>query len=504
MKKIIVVFCTILLGLLSHISATPSFSENDLTPDKDSTKKIIYVIPVTGTIDLGLSSFIKRACLEAKEKKADAVVIKINTYGGRVDAADEIVAAIADLSPIPTFAYVTHSAWSAGALVAIACKEIIMQNGSSIGSAEPRIMGMPTSAQTTDEKIVSALRGKFKSTAEANGHSPKLAEAMVDMSIEIVQVEFNGELKLFTRGELDKLKEKHSKKLFKNEKVISAQKKLLNLTANESLRYGLSVKTVKTEKSFFDHVTHDIHEKGDTIKEARKVTPTLTWSENIVRFLTHPIVSPLLLSLGFLGILFELKMPGWGVSGTLGAVFIILFFWGHYLVGLADFADIGVFIIGVVFLLVELFYVPGFGILGITGIIFMVFGLVLTLVKNPFKFPSLEFGTALYTIAKAILITCVLGIVGFKFLPRTSIFKRIQLNAKESKDLGYQTKSLPENIQVGVMGTSHSVLRPSGRADFDRDTINVVTQGDFIDKDKKIKIVKIEGNKVFVEEVKEA
>ena len=138
---------------------------------------------------MGLSSFIKRAVAQAKEKKVDAVIIEIDTLGGRVDGADEIVMAIETLSPTPVYAYVTNTAWSAGALVAFSCDEIIMKKASSIGSAEPRTMsiGGISGQQATDEKMISALRAKFKATAEANNHSIKIAEAMVDKDIEIVQ-----------------------------------------------------------------------------------------------------------------------------------------------------------------------------------------------------------------------------------------------------------------------------------------------------------------------------
>jgi len=406
-------------------------------------QKTVYVIPVTGTIDLGLSAFIKRAVREAKEDKADAVVFKIDTFGGRIDAADEIVAAVADLSPLPTYAYVTHSAWSAGALIALACKEIIMNAGSSIGSAEPRFMGVSSSQEATDEKIISALRGKFKATAEANNHSPNLAQAMVDKEIELVQVEFKEKSLILTREQLEEKKQKEHKKYFKNERVISPKNKLLNLTAEEALQLRLSVLSVPNQEKFFEY----INSRLSAATQAQIISPTLTWSENLVRFLTHPIVSSLLLSLGFLGLLFELKMPGWGISGTLGALFIILFFWGHYLVGLADWADIAVFVIGVIFVIVEIMFIPGFGVLGITGIVFI--------------------------LGQAFIITFVLALLGFKFISRTNLFKRVLLNAAEDKGLGFQTKSLPEEISVGTIGLSKTMLRPSGRAVFKDRAIDV-------------------------------
>jgi len=465
-------------------------------------QKKVYVIPINGTIDLGLSAFVKRAAEQAKEKNVDAVVFDINTYGGRVDAADEMVTIIADISPIPTFAYVRHAAWSAGALLALACKDISMQTGASIGSAEPRIMGVANNPQTTDEKIVSALRAGFKATAEANNHSPNLAQAMVDINIELIQVEFDNQLLILTRSELNELKVKNPKKQIINEKIICKEKELLNLTANEALDLNLSNKTLSSQEDFLNYLKTKLDKNANNI-ELEIFTSNPTWSENIVRFLTHPIISPLLLSLGFLGILFELKMPGWGISGTLGVIFIILFFWGHYLVGLADFSDLGIFALGLILLVIEVLYIPGFGFIGFTGILFIFTGLILMLVKHPFTFPSLEFTNAFYTVARAFIITFLLGLLGIKYLPHSSIFKRIQLHARETNELGFQTKSLPEKITIGTIGISKSILRPSGRALFDQDIIDVTTQGEFISKEKPIVVVKIQGNKVFVQQKKE-
>ncbi|MCG2711260.1 MAG: hypothetical protein L6416_02905 [Candidatus Omnitrophica bacterium] len=474
------------------------FSPWQKTPSIAAEENTLFIIPVEGTIDLGLSAFIKRALIQANEEKAAAVVLKINTFGGRVDAADEIVNNVQDLAPGPTFAYITHSAWSAGALIALSCDSIIMNEGSSIGSAEPRMMGLDQGQQPTDEKMVSALRAKFKATAESNKHSANLAQAMVDKEIELIQVSFKNELLILTPQELQEKKSEQNKKLFENEKVICPKDKLLNLTADEAKNLSLSNITVKSEDEFFSYIREQL--ALESITFTRKITLEPTWSENIVRFLTHPIVSSLLLSLGFLGILFELKMPGWGISGTLGVLFLILFFWGHYLVGLANWMDLAIFVIGFILLLIELLAVPGFGIIGLTGLLFIISGLVLTLLKHPFTLPSFELDSALFTISGAFIITFVLAILGFRFLPRTNLFKRVILRACEEKNLGFQTESLAQNICLGKVGISKTILRPSGKAVFDDEVLDVTTLGEFIPKGKIVIIVKIEGNKIFVEQ----
>jgi len=461
-------------------------------------KKLIYIIPVKGTIDLGLSAFITRAVNQAKNEQAAAIILKIDTFGGRVDAADEIVNSLAEVSDIPTYAYIEHSAWSAGALVALACKEIIMNKGSSIGSAEPRVIGVAPGTESTDEKIISALRAKFKSTAEANNHSAGIAEAMVDKDLLLFQVRVKDEVLILISDELKEKQQEYHVKSFRNKNVVCAKGKLLNLTAIEAKNLNFSKLTVYTEDQLFDYVEK---ETGvDLFTPAKIINLSPNWSENLVRALTHPIFSSLLLSLGFLGLLFELKMPGWGISGTLGVLFIILFFWGHYLVGLANWTDLLIFGIGLLLLVFEIVALPGFGLLGFSGIITIFIGLALALLKHPLDFPSFEFSNALSTLAWTFIITFILGILGLNFLPKTGLFRKIVLETREIKALGFRTKPLPKNIVVGKIGLSKTILRPSGKAIFNDKVLDVTTLGEFIAADKQVVIVKIEGSKIFVEQ----
>ncbi|MFH1459084.1 MAG: NfeD family protein [Candidatus Omnitrophota bacterium] len=459
----------------------------------------VYFIPVKGTIDLGLSSFIVKCVQEAQEKKALAIVLEIDTFGGRVDAANDIVTSIQKISPLPTFAYITNSAWSAGALIALSCKNIIMKKGASIGSAEPRILGLTPGAESVDEKTISALRAKFKATAEASNHNSALAVAMVDKDVELIKILEKDGFLILTRDELT-AKKSELKLKNKDEKIINKKEKLLNLTAQEAFDLKLAVLIVDSEKDFIEYLKQTIN---PVLKNLDIFRPQPTWSENLVRFLTHPIVSSLLLSLGFLGLIFELKIPGWGISGTLGVIFIILFFWGHYLVGLASWLDILILVIGVILLFIELFIIPGFGVFGITGIILIISGLTLSLIKYPLTFPSLQLGSALSTLGFTLIALFIFFILLFRFFPQSKVWKHILLSNREEKNLGFEVKSIPENINIDAIGTAQSILRPSGRAQFNNISIDVTTQGDFIPKGEKIKIVRISGNKIFVEKIRE-
>ncbi|GAG31407.1 unnamed protein product, partial [marine sediment metagenome] len=203
---------------------------------------------------------------------------------------------------------------------------------------------------------------------------------------------------------------------------------------------------------------------------------------------------------GFLGILFELKIPGWGISGTLGVLFLAIFFWGHYLVGLAGWTELIILCLGILLLLLEIFVIPGFGIAGISGIILILTGIFLSLVKHPLSAPKAQLTQAFYTLSFSIIITFVGIILSWKFLPRTGLWKRIILSSAETKKQGFQSAT-PQEYCLGKTGRSLTPLRPTGRAIIEQKTLDVITEGEFIDKDKTIKVIKVEGSKIIVKEV---
>ncbi|MCM8784587.1 MAG: hypothetical protein NC818_07505 [Candidatus Omnitrophica bacterium] len=465
-----------------------------LTIPLNAEQKKFLVLPIKGVIDLGLSGFVKRVVKEAKKENVSSVIVEIDTFGGRVDAAGEIVRALEELKPIPTRALISGEAWSAGALISLACEEIYITPGSSIGSAEPRAVGIGEE-EVKDEKTISALRAKFKATAEANQHNPKLAEAFVDKDIELKLVKIEKEKFILTPEEVEeKIKEWGEEKV-KIIKTITEKGKLLNLTAEEGKELGLVKEIVSQREELL---------KLLNLKEDKLIEPKPTWSENLVRFLTHPLVSSLLLTLGFLGIIFEIKIPGWGIAGTLGIISLALFFWGHYLVGLANWTEIILFILALILIFLELFVIPGFGIAGISGGVLLLISIFLALVKHPLHIPRMELLQAFQVVVYSFFATLVIIIVSINFLPRSEVWKKIILKQKEAREEGYVTIDLtPENL-IGKIGKTITPLRPAGKANFSGKILDVLSEGEFIDKDREIKIVNIEGNKIIVKLEKNA
>lgn len=445
----------------------------------------VFIIPIKDTIELGLSGIVKRAVKEAKENQAKAIILEIDTYGGRVDAADEICGSLKSAEPIPTIAFVTEEAWSAGAMIALGCKEIYMASGSSIGAAEPKV-GAMGGKESVDEKSVSAVRAKFRSLAAENGYPVNIAQGMVDKDLEITKVSIKGEEFILTGEELEEKRSQYKENEITIIKTIKPKGKLITLTADEAIGLKLAEKIVKNRGELLTLKSLDKY-------EIVEISPT--WSENLVRFLTGPIVSSILITLGFLGIIYEVMYPGWGISGTIALVCLALFFWGHYLIGMAEWFEILLLIAGVILLALEVFVIPGFGMTGISGISLIVISIFLAMVKhpNPLKAPKIELWSAFYTISWPVIIVFFGVIAGLKFLPETKLWKKIVLASVEEKSEGLNFQAY-----LGKIGKTMSILRPSGRAVFDDKVLDVLSEGEFIDKDKPVKVVKIDGNKVIV------
>ena len=280
----------------------------------------VYRVPIVGVIELGLAPFVERSLEEARESGASAVVLDIDTPGGRVDAAERMADAISD-SEVPVYAYINRRALSAGALISLAAQRIYMRPGSVIGAATP----VTGEGQRAPEKIVSAMRSSMRALAEARSLDPAVAEAMVDEQIEVPGVSEAGQL--------------------------------LTLTTEEAVDLAYA-----EEVDGWNALMATLGTSGGQV-----VDQEVNWAERLVRFLSNPVVSPFLLSLGFLGLLVEIRTPTLGLAGAVGVTSLALFFGSHMLVGLAGLEGLIIFGLGITLMLIEAFFIPGFGIFGILG-----------------------------------------------------------------------------------------------------------------------------------------
>ena len=413
----------------------------------------VEVIAIGGTIDLGLAPFLSRVLQEAQTSGAAAVLLDIDTFGGRVDAAVAMRDALLN-SPVRTVAFVNQRAISAGALIALACHTLIMVPGGTIGAAAP-VLGGRGAAEPADEKSVSYVRKEFRATAETRRRPPEIAEAMVDADVEIAGVIEKG--------------------------------KLLTLTTAEAVTHKVT-----------DFVAGDVNAAlavaGLGNATTRQATPT--WAETVVRFLTNPVVASMLMTIGMLGLLVELRTPGFAVPGTIGIAALGLFFWGHWLVQLAGWEELLLVVAGVLLIALEIFILPGVTVAGIGGVLALGAGLALALVGAGATLSTVI--GALGRVALALLIAIAAAFAVLHFLPRLPFGRRLVLETGMPATDGYVSPPQRDAHALGRFGRALSPLRPAGIAEIDGDRVDVVSDGAFIEAGTPIEVTRVEGNRIVV------
>jgi membrane-bound serine protease (ClpP class) len=423
--------CALLLGGLAGVAGASSID------------RPVVVVPIAGTVDDGMAHLVERSVDEANRSNARAILLTVNSPGGLVSSAFRIRDALFSAQE-PVDAYVTQRAYSAAALITLSANRIIMAPGASIGAAEPVEAGgtVPPS-----DKIISALRGEFESTAERTHHSPQIAGAMVDKNASLPQYKRSG--------------------------------MVLTLNTDDAVRAGVAEGTATT----LDAALADLKLTG-----APLVTQSYSFGETLARFATDPVVSGLLLTLGMLGLLIEMQTLH-GIAGIIGVGALALFFGSHVYAGFSNDFVVALAVIGLIGILWELHVVPGHGLPGILGA-----GALLVAVLLAFGLPFLFVGVE--TIATAIVLTVIGFTLTVRAVPQNAWAQRLALSAAQGPE--YVT-STDFGALRGRAGTATSFLRPAGIASIDGRRIDVLTAGEFIAAGTPIRVVRVEGARIFVE-----
>jgi membrane-bound serine protease (ClpP class) len=430
-------FACLMTGLLLALSAAlPSGTQA-------AENGPVYVIPVVNEIETGLSVSLHRAFDEAEQRAALAIVLDIDTLGGRIDAALEIGEQIRS-SKVPVIAYVRGKAISAGAYIALNAKHIAMSPGSTIGAAEART----ASGEETDPKINAVWRSEMVAAAEATGRNTQIAAGMVDRNLEIPGLKVKGEL--------------------------------LSLTAQEAVKQKIADGTFQ---SLNDVLAHYGYQGADVFEYQPSV------SEKIARFVTKPAVIPILLIIGLLGLTVELLIPGHLFPGLVGAASLGLYFFGHMVAGFAGWESVILFVVGLILMIAEIF-VTGFGIIGGLGVLALGAGVVMAAYDTTY---------GLKAMLLAIIIAVIAGIVIFKYFGHLGMWNRLILSDRQEKAAGYVPTRNYRHMMYQI-GRTITPLRPSGTAVFHGQRFDVVSEGAFIPVDTEVQIVLVEGTRIVVRE----
>ncbi len=451
---LILFMATLLFSVHATGGRTDRVSEA-LTADPEKTF-LIYKYDIKENIAPPVRYRTQRAFEEADSLNADVILLHLNTYGGTVNDADSIRTRIMQ-SRIPVIVFIDNNAASAGALISIAADRIYMRPGGNIGAATV----VDATGEVVPDKYQSYMRSMMRSTAEAKGRDPQIAQAMVDPSIEV-------------------------------EGVIEAGK-VLTFTASEAMRWGFS-------EGMAENIEQLMEVAG--IERYEIVEQRLSLTDRIIQFLINPIVSGIFIMLILGGIYFELQTPGIGFPLLAAISAALLYFAPLYLEGLATHYEIALFLLGLVLIAVELFAIPGFGVTGVLGVLFMISGLALAMVGNEgFDFTGVPFADVLMAfliVIIALFLSLSLSFYTGQKLFTTSRFGELALNTVQETSSGYTSADATMKTLVGKTGAAFTMLRPSGKVEIDDEIYDATALTGFVDKGQAIRVIKYETSQVFV------
>ena len=446
------------------------------TPSATQPTGKVYILPIREDIMPPLVYVVRRGVKEAMDANAEAIILDMQTDGGRVDVTEDIIKIISKFKGL-TVTYVNDRAFSAGAFISVATQKIYMAPQSVIGAAAP-IMMSPGGGSASDVpgtmevKMTSAIRALVRVQAEKNGHNIEVVEAMIDKT---------KELKI-------------------DDEVLNKEGNILTLTDRQAAReYGnppkplLSSGTVETMEALLDKL-------GFAGAERVEVKPT--GAEQLGIWINT--ISPLLLIIGMIGVYIEFKTPGFGLPGIVGITAFAIYFLGGYVAGLSWAGWVVLFVLGILLLALELFVFPGTFVAGIAGAFLMLVALVMAMVDmypgtpGPPSLPQLQL--PLQNLSLALAISFVLALVLARFLPKTPLFRQL-VSQTASGVSSVAAMQEQQQERVGQTGVAVSQLYPGGKARFGDQLLDVVTRGELVERNRPVKIIGHSGSNAIVEEV---
>ncbi len=430
------------------------------TPTTSKANAQVYTFELNEAIFPSAWRKVKKAVEEAESKNVDFIVMKLNTYGGAVDMADSIRTKLMKAKPT-TVVLIDNNAASAGALISLACDSIFMVKGAQIGAATV----VNQQGTQMPDKYQSYMRATMRSTAEAQGRDPQIAEAMVDDRIHIPGI------------------------------IDSA--KTLTFTTTEALKHGYCDGIFANTTDVVKHLSTN----------AQVTTYKADWMEPILNFLLNPMVSSLLMLVIFLGIYTEVQSPGVGFPILASAIAATLYFAPNYLEGLAQHWEILLFLVGLALIAIEIFIIPGTGLAGIIGLVALVGGLTLSMVRNDFFDFTLsapgDITGALTQVLLTIIGSGALAVaLGGRFM-ETSLFQKMVLEDTQDAEEGYTVKSKEYEVLVNRIGLAVTDLRISGKIEIDDERYEVITTGNYIDAGTKVIVKEYTESNLIVRELRE-
>lgn len=434
----------------------------------DSMKlPLVYILPIEGQVKSIMMTLFKRGLAEAEEKKADLVLLEMDTPGGELSIAEEISLILLG-AKVPTATWIKNEGLSAGMLIAISTDKIFMRKMALIGDCQPIFMGAGEITEAP-EKILTVVRQYGERAAAEKGYPKDAVVAMIDAN------------RNYQNAACD---------------VSAPTGELLTLRAEEAVCTGFAKSIADTRSD----VLSALSLTGASIEEFE-----MNWAESLAAFITSTSVSSILTLIGLAALFIEYKTPGFGFFGATGLVLLAFVFWGHSIAHLAGYEGALVFLVGVILLAVEIFLIPGFGFIGATGILMMVLGLIATFMRvswnDPLFIPEFHLYRPLLMTFAIFIGSTVLIFLTLKFLPQSHSMERIgmSLAAELGTQQGYSSYDMKEQgAYVGLMGRCVTDLRPGGIAMINGQRMDVVSDGGYIAVGSTVQVIKVEGLRIIV------
>jgi membrane-bound serine protease (ClpP class) len=426
----------------------------------------VVVVPLSGEVSDAQTVFLRRTLKQAETDKASAYVIEMNTPGGELGAAVDILQLLLK-ARIPTYTWVNSNAGSAGALIALGTDHIYMAPVSAIGAAAPVNSDGADIAETMKAKVVSYYSGYFRSAAEAKGRNPGLAEAFIDKDKE------------FKIGN----------------DVISPKGSLLTLSAQEAVR------KFNGKPLLADGLADSLEQLKS---EARLTGPTVRMEpsgfERVAQWIT--LLAPLFLVAGIAAAYMEFKAPGFGVAGALSIICFAIFFLGHYIAGLTGWEAGVVFLFGLALVILELVFFPGVTVVAALGVALMLGSMLFAMIDYFPGDPVIPSADVLLrpalNLAIALVISAVVIALLARYFPSLPFFRRLLLPTASVAGPSLAATPAAGEIRAGMTGVARSILRPAGKAEIDGRLVDVVTEGEFLDAGTAVRVLHVEGGRVVV------
>lgn len=497
-------FRCIVLLLASY--SVPAFAVDEGQANENGAPKIVLIEFGAADKPLEISPFSEayfdRKLERAQELGADVVVIEIDSPGGFVESSVNMASSLRDADWATTVAYIPREALSGAAIMSLGCNEILMRRNAFIGDAGPIFLDEDFLFRHAPEKIRSDLVSKVRALAKATDRPPAIAEAMVNMDLEVFQVTHadTGEVTYMSDPELEAVADPTE---WKKGPLLEASKEgqFLEVQGSEAVEIGLANGLVNSRAALAEHFNQS---------EQDMIVLGSSWVDTLVTILNFRFVTVLLFVIGMIAVYVEMAAPGIGVGGLVAGLCFGLFFWSRFLGGTAGWLEVILFMAGVVFILVELFIIPGFGVAGFGGILLM----LISLVMSTQRFGQAD-GISLSDLTTSILVLTGAGVasVGGMYLASRHfgglrLFQHLTLEPPVAALAVASALSAAEAdgeggspVEVGDEGVAASMLRPSGRVLFGEAYHDVVTDGSFVEKGARVRVTKISGNHISVREI---